>query len=384
LGLTIGVLKELYPGERRVALTPRALAALAKSGARILIERGAGLEAGFADWEYEEKGASLAASPDEVRDAAAMLLAVRVTPDLAARRGVTHIGFCDPLGEPEVAEAFARAGATLFAMELIPRITRAQSMDALSSMASIAGYKAVLLAAAALPRIFPMMMTAAGALPPARVLVLGAGVAGLQAIATARRLGAVVSAYDVRPAVKQEIESLGAKFVSLALDTSSAEGEGGYARSLDGDFYRRQRDEMAGLLKDFDVVVTTAAVPGRKAPVLITHEMLRGMALGSVIVDLAAGRGGNCEATRAGETVVEHGVTILGPENLPATVPHDASLMYGRNAGEFARHLIRDGALRVDLEDQITRETLVVHDGEIVHPKVRELLEARLEAGANR
>jgi NAD(P) transhydrogenase subunit alpha len=278
------------------------------------------------------------------------------------------------LSDPELAMHYAQAGATLFSMELVPRTTRAQSMDVLSSMASIAGYKAVLLAASTLPRLFPMMTTAAGTVPPARVLVIGAGVAGLQAIATARRLGAVVSGYDVRAAVKEQIESLGAKFVSITMGTSG-EGKGGYARALTEDEIRSQRDQMAAVLREQDVVITTAAVPGKKAPVLITREMVHVMSAGSVIVDLAAERGGNCEVTQAGATIIEHGVTVMGPINLPATVPSHASQMYGRNIVTFLKNMLtKEGALNIDLSDEIVRETLVARDGEVVHPRVQALL----------
>ena len=259
-------------------------------------------------------------------------------------------------------------------MELIPRTTRAQSMDALSSMASIAGYKAVLLAANALPSIFPMMTTAAGTIPPARVLVIGAGVAGLQAIATARRLGAVVSGYDVRSAVKEQIESLGAKFVNISLEGVRAEGEGGYARALDDEAYKRQREQMAAFLKEQDVVITTAAIPGKKAPLLITREMVHVMTPGSVIVDLAAERGGNCEVTKAGETVVEHGVTVLGPLNLTATVPHHSSQLYGRNIATFLANIVKNGELNIDVGDEITRDSLIARDGEVVNPRIQALL----------
>jgi NAD(P) transhydrogenase subunit alpha len=292
------------------------------------------------------------------------------------------IGFADPLSDPQLAARYARAGATLFSMELIPRITRAQSMDALSSMASIAGYKAVLLAAAALPRLFPMMTTAAGTAPPARVLVIGAGVAGLQAIATARRLGAVVSGYDVRAAVKEQIESLGAKFVSISIG-ASGEGQGGYARALTEEEIRSQREQMAAVLKEQDVVITTAAVPGKKAPILVTRDMVHVMGCGSVILDLAAERGGNCEVTRPGETIVEHGVTVIGPLNLPATVPNYASQMYGRNIVTFLKNIMtKEGALNVDLKDEITRDSLVVHEGEIVNARVQELLGATVQSNS--
>ena len=372
MALIAGVFKENFPSERRVAVVPRTVDLLKKSNVEIWIENGAGLEAGFADDDYSARGTHLGAAA-EVRANASILLHVRV-PENPPKKGDIAIGFCDPLSDPSIAVRYAQAGATLFSMEFIPRITRAQSMDALSSMASIAGYKAVLLAAAALPRLFPMMTTAAGTMPPARVLVLGAGVAGLQAIATARRLGAVVSGYDVRAAVKEQIESLGAKFVSIDLGTKG-EGEGGYARALDEDTIRRQREQMALVMREQDVVVTTAAVPGKKAPLLITREMVHAMASGSVIVDLAAERGGNCEVTRPGETVLENGVSILGPMNVPATVPRYASEMYARNIATFLKNMItQDGQLKIDLNDEITRETLIARDGEVVHPKVQALL----------
>jgi NAD(P) transhydrogenase subunit alpha len=368
------VLKETLPGERRVAITPKVIDALTKAGAEVWIETGAGLESGFPNDEYAAKGAHLAESAAEVRDKAQVLLTVRAPEPAGLRKGQIVIGLCDPLSDPELAMHYAQAGATLFSMELVPRTTRAQSMDVLSSMASIAGYKAVLLAASTLPRLFPMMTTAAGTVPPARVLVIGAGVAGLQAIATARRLGAVVSGYDVRAAVKEQIESLGAKFVSITMGTSG-EGKGGYARALTEDEIRSQRDQMAAVLREQDVVITTAAVPGKKAPVLITREMVHVMSAGSVIVDLAAERGGNCEVTQAGATIIEHGVTVMGPINLPATVPSHASQMYSRNIVTFLKNMLtKEGALNIDLSDEIVRETLVARDGEVVHPRVQALL----------
>jgi NAD(P) transhydrogenase subunit alpha len=284
------------------------------------------------------------------------------------------IGFLRPLGDPGIVNEIAATGALAFSVEFMPRITRAQSMDALSSMSTVAGFKAVLLAAESLPRMFPMLMTAAGTIPPARVLVVGAGVAGLQAIATARRLGAVVSGYDVRPAVKEQVQSLGARFVELPLDTARAEDAGGYARAQDEAFYQRQRELMPRVVGESDVVITTAVVPGRKAPLLITADMVRGMTPGSVIVDLAAERGGNCELTRANDTVIEHGVTIIGPVNLASTVPYHASQMYARNITTFVLHLLKDGRLQLDPEDEITRETLLTRGGEVVHPRVREAL----------
>jgi NAD(P) transhydrogenase subunit alpha len=293
------------------------------------------------------------------------------------------LGFLRPLGSPESVRDIAATGASAFAMEFVPRITRAQPMDALSAMSTVSGYKAVLVAAERLPRMFPMLMTAAGTITPARVLVVGAGVAGLQAIATARRLGAVVSSYDVRAAAKEQVESLGGRFVELPLPTADAEDARGYARAQDESFYRRQRELMGRVVAESDVVITTAVVPGRTAPVLVTAEMVAGMSPGSVIVDLAAERGGNCALTRAGETIEAHGVTILGAVNLASTVPYHASQMYARTLGAFFLHLVkpggREGAVGLDLEDEITRETLLTRGGEIVHPRVREALAAPKE-----
>jgi NAD(P) transhydrogenase subunit alpha len=295
------------------------------------------------------------------------------------RRGQTVIGLGEPLTAVEAAHSLASRGVTFLAMELMPRITRAQSMDALSSMATIAGYKAALIAADSLSRMFPMLMTAAGAISPARALVIGAGVAGLQAIATCRRLGAVVSGYDIRPAVKEQVESLGARFVVLDVEASGAEDKGGYAKAMGEEFYRRQRELMAGVLAEQNVVITTAAVPGKKAPILITREMVERMAPGSVIVDIAAERGGNCELTRPGDEVEHAGVRILGPLNLPSSVAYHASQMYSRNIATFLKYLIQDGGLTLNRDDEIVRETLVTHGGEIVHPRVREV--AGLPAG---
>ena len=381
--MVIGIPRELLPGEDRVALVPAAIAPLVKSGAQVVVERGAGVSAGCPDDAYTAAGARLA-TRDQVFAEADVLLQVR-TPGAAGVHGAadlerlgprhTVIGFADPLGSPDASRGVAERGASLIAMELIPRITRAQSMDALSSMANIGGYKAVLLAAATLPRLFPMMMTAAGTISPARVFVIGAGVAGLQAIATAKRLGARIEAYDVRPAVKEQIESLGAKFVELPLDTAAAEGQGGYAAAQDESFYRRQRETMARVVAHSDVVITTAAIPGKKSPVLITADMVASMPPGSVIVDLAAERGGNCELTVADQTVVAHGVTIHGPTNLPATVPVHASQLYARNLTTLLTHLRnKEGGLVIDPADEITREVLVTHKGEVTAPRVREML----------
>jgi proton-translocating NAD(P)+ transhydrogenase subunit alpha len=377
---TVGVLREAVPGERRVALVPTSVPALAKAGLTVVIERGAGEAAGFVDEAYVEKGASLAGRDEVLR--ADVLVQVRTfgarsndRADLAALRpGRVVIGLASPLWAPRNAAAVARAKVTLFALELLPRITRAQGMDVLSSQATVAGYRAVLEAAGRLPKMFPLMTTAAGTIPPARVLVIGAGVAGLQAIATARRLGAVVEAYDVRPAAKEQVESLGARFVELPLQPGDAEDASGYAKALGEGFYRRQRELLGRVVAGSDVVVTTALIPGQPAPVLVTAEMVAAMAPGSVVVDIAAEQGGNCELTRADETVVEHGVTILGPTNLPATVARDASLMYSKNASSFLLHLVSEGRVRVLPDDEIGTKTLVAHGGRVVHPKVRELL----------
>ena len=383
MGLSIGVLKETLVGERRVAITPKVIDVLTKAGAGVLVEAGAGLESGYPDDDYIAKGAKIAPSAAAVAEASQILLTVRVpAPGGLVKAGQIVIGMADPLSDPQLAGQYAQAGATLFSLELVPRITRAQSMDVLSSMASIAGYKAVLIAASALPRLFPMMSTAAGTVPPARVLVIGAGVAGLQAIATARRLGAVVSGYDVRAAVKEQIESLGAKFVSITLG-ASGEGQGGYARALTEEEIRSQREQMSAVLKEQDVVITTAAVPGRKAPILVTRDMVYVMNRGSVVVDLAAERGGNCELTCAGETIVDHGVTIIGPVNLPATVPNHASQMYGRNIVTFLKNMMtKEGALNIDVSDEITRDSLVVRDGAIVNTRVQELLGSPVQASS--
>lgn len=381
--MIVGIPAELYPDEQRVAVVPAFVPALVKAGLEVLIEKGAGEQAGFPDSAYEAQGARLVPDRVEVFSAAAVLLQVHgagAHPDTGRadleliRSGQIIVGLFNPLGNPDSALALAQRGATTFALELLPRISRAQPMDVLSSMATIAGYKAVLLAAGALNKIFPMMITAAGTITPARVFVVGAGVAGLQAIATSRRLGAAVQAYDVRPAVKEQVESLDAKFMELELGTEDAEATGGYAKAMDEDFYRRQREMMMQVVAESDVVITTAAVPGKKAPILVTKEMIEGMHPGSVILDLAAEGGGNCELTRPGETVVVHGVTIMGPINLPATVPYHASQMYARNITAFVQNLLEDGELRLNMEDQIIRDSLLTHEGEVVNPQVRAIL----------
>jgi NAD(P) transhydrogenase subunit alpha len=386
LAITVGVPRETYPGERRVALNPRACEMLAKAGMQTIIEHSAGEAAGYPDKYYEEHGARVTART-EVFGLAAIVVQVRTlgaNPEAGRsdlqllRRGQILIGLGEPLTAHAQTRELSAAGVAYFALELIPRITRAQSMDVLSSMASIAGYRAVLLAATALPKMFPLMMTAAGTISPAKVLVLGAGVAGLQAIATARRLGGVVSGYDIRPAVREQIESLGAKFVTLELDTSMAEDKGGYAKALDDSQARRQRDLLAAVIADHDVLITTAAVPGRTAPLLVTRDMAERMAPGSVIVDLAAERGGNCELTRAGETVVHHGIQVIGPVNLPSEVAYHASQMYAWNVTAFLKNLVKNDAVQIDLNDEVIRETLVTRDGAIVHARVAEMAGALL------
>ena len=386
--MIVGVPKETFPGERRVALIPAMLPALERAGIEVLVETGAGVAAGFPDDAFTEKGAKLASSRKELFEKAQVIAQVRAlgaNPEAGRadldllRKDQVVVGICEPLSEPQAARDLAKRGVTLLSMELMPRITRAQSMDVLSSMATIAGYKAVLLAADQLPRMFPMMMTAAGTLAAAHVFIVGAGVAGLQAIATARKLGAVVEAYDVRPAVKEQVQSLGAKFVEMELDAGESEDSGGYAKAMGEEFYRRQREMMMQVVAANDVVITTAAVPGKKAPVLVTQAMVEGMHPGSVVVDLAAERGGNCELTRPGEKVVHQGVTILGPLNIPAAVPYHASQMYAKNLSTFLLHLTRDGELVLDAEDEITAGTLVTRDGDVVHPRVREALGERSE-----
>jgi proton-translocating NAD(P)+ transhydrogenase subunit alpha len=381
--MIIGVPKEVFPGEQRVALVPAVLPSLAKAGCQLLVEAGAGEAAFYPEAAYVEKGARIVTSRAELFSSADAIFQVLAhgandktgRADLPLlRRNQILIAFFRPLGSPETVQEVAATGAISFAVEFMPRITRAQSMDALSSMATVAGYKAVLLAANLLPRMFPMLMTAAGTITPARVLVVGAGVAGLQAIAAARRLGAVVSAYDVRPATRDEVRSLGARFVELPLEAADAEDKGGYAKAQDESFYRQQRELLGRVVAESDVVITTALVPGRKAPVLITAEMVSGMAPGSVIVDLAAERGGNCEFTRAYETVVEHGVKIIGAVNLASTAPYHASQMYSRNIATFFLHLLQSGALESTLDDEIARATLLTRGGEVVHPRVREAL----------
>src|ERR1700733_726769 len=379
--MIVGVPRESFPGELRVALTPAVVPGLVKAGIEVVVEAGAGVRAGYPDADYISKGTKILAQRAEVFRAADIIVQglCHGSNDKSGKddlplfhRGQILIGFLRPLGNLETVQDIAGAGVAAFSLELMPRTTRAQSMDALSSMGTISGYKAVLIAADTLPRIFPMLTTAAGTITPGRVLIIGAGVAGLQAIATARRLGAVTSAYDMRPAAKEQVQSLGARFVELPIEATDAQDAGGYARAQGEDFYRRQRELLARVVAESDVVITAAVIPGQKSPVLVTKEMVEGMAPGSVIVDLASERGGNCELTKLGEVVVEHGVTIIGWINLASTVPYHASMMYAKNITAFLVHMIKDGKFQYSAEDQIMRETILTRGGEIVNPRVRE------------
>lgn len=382
--MKIAVPRESFPGERRVALVPAVLPALKKLGCDVVVESGAGDQAGFVDDAYRAKGAEIVGDRATAIRSAEIVLQVRclgANPEAGKadldllKPNQVVIGMCDPLGNPQAIKELADRKVSLFALELIPRITRAQSMDVLSSMATIAGYKAVLVAADHLPKLFPMLMTAAGTLTPAKVLVIGAGVAGLQAIATARRLGAVVQAYDVRPAVKEQIESLGAKFVELSLDTADAEDKGGYAKALTEEQQVRQRQQLAEIIGECDVCISTAAIPGRPSPLLVTAGAVERMPVGAVIVDLAAERGGNCELTKADEQVVEHGVTILGPTNLPSEVPQHASQMYAKNLVTLLQLLIKEGQVDIDFKDEIIRDTLAAKDGQVQNSRLRDMLD---------
>jgi H+-translocating NAD(P) transhydrogenase subunit alpha len=379
--MIVGVPRESYPGERRVALVPAVLANLAKAGLQVVIEAGAGAAAGYPDTEYLDKGAKVIETREEVFAEADIVAQVLChgsndktgKADLPMlKSGKILVGFLRPLGPLDSLQEVAATGVTSFAVELMPRTTRAQSMDALSSMATICGYKAVVMAADTLPRIFPMLTTAAGTITPGRVLIIGAGVAGLQAIATARRLGAVASAYDMRPAAKEQVQSLGGRFVELPIEAKDAQDARGYATAQGEEFYRKQRELLGEAVAANDVVITAAVIPGKKSPVLVTKEMVARMAPGSVIVDLAAERGGNCELVRGGEIVVEHGVTIIGQFNLASSVPYHASQMYARNITAFLLNLVKDGKLQINDSDEIHRETLLTRGGEIVNPRVRE------------
>ena len=379
--MIVGVPGESFPDERRVALVPLVVPNLTKAGFEVVIEAGAGSSAGYPDGEYAAKGAKIVTSRADVFRAADIVVQVLCygsndktgKADVPLyRKGQVLIGFLRPLGSIETIREIASSGVTALSVELMPRSTRAQSMDALSSMATICGYKAVVLAADKLPRIFPMLTTAAGTITPARVFIIGAGVAGLQAISTARRLGAVASAYDLRPVAKEQVQSLGGRFVELPIEAKDAQDSRGYARAQDEAFYQRQRELLGKAVADSVVVITAAVIPGKKPPLLVTKDMVASMAPGSVIVDLASERGGNCELTKAAETVVEHGVTIIGTFNLASSVPYHASQMYARNLSAFLLHLVRDGRLQLNLEDEIVRETLLTKDGEVFNARVRE------------
>jgi H+-translocating NAD(P) transhydrogenase subunit alpha len=377
----VGVPKESYPGERRVALVPLVVPNLTKAGMEVIVEAGAGEQAGYPDAAYVDKGAKIAADRATVFRSADVVLQVLCygSNDVTGKAdvplyksGQALIGFLRPFGSADVLQQIAHAGVTAFSVETIPRTTRAQSMDALSSMATVCGYKAVLLAAETSPRIFPMMTTAAGTITPARVFVIGAGVAGLQAISTARRLGAVASAYDMRPAAKEQVQSLGGRFIELPIEAQNAQDARGYGTVQDESFYARQRELLTRIVAESDIVISAAVIPGKKSPVLITADMVKGMSPGSVIVDLAAERGGNCELTRMGETVNVHGVAIIGAINLASSVPYHASQMYARNLTTFLTYMVKDGKPQLNMQDEIIRETMITSGGEIVNARVRE------------
>ncbi len=365
-----------------MALVPRDAAALRKKGAEVYVESGAGAAAYFDDTLYEAAGVTVASREEVFSDADLVLTVNGLAPNESGSLGppAVVVGFLGPVDDPRTVKALADRQLSLFSVEMIPRITRAQGMDTLSSMAMIAGYKAVLLAAEHAPCLFPLMMTAAGTLTPAKVFVIGAGVAGLQAIATARRLGAVVEGYDIRPEVKEQVESLGASFVELKIEMERVTGSGGYAAEQSKEYYRRQQEALGEHLSGVDAIITTAAVPGRKAPMLLPNAITDRLRPGTVVVDLAAERGGNCALTVAGQVVVNDGVTVVGPVNLPATVPSHASQMYSKNMLNLAGILIKDGEFRLDLEDEIVRGALVAHNGSVIHPAVQAALASADEA----
>jgi NAD(P) transhydrogenase subunit alpha len=381
--MIVGVPRESFPGERRVAMVPAAIPSLTKAGLEVVVEKGAGTEAGYPDSEFVAKGAKILPTRADVFAAADIIVQVlsNGANDKTGQADVplyrpnqALIGFMRPLSAIEPIQEIASKGVTAFSIELMPRTTRAQSMDALSSMATISGYKAVVTAADALPKIFPMLTTAAGTITPARVFIIGCGVAGLQAIATARRLGAVVSAYDLRPAVKEQVQSLGGRFVEIAVEAKDAQDARGYATAQGEEFYKKQRELLGKVIAESDVVITAAVIPGKKSPILVTKEMVEGMAPGSVIVDLAAERGGNCELTRPGEKVeAANGITIIGYINLASTVPHHASQMYAKNVATFLLYMVKEGKLQINPQDEIVRDTLLTQGGEIVNARLREI-----------
>ena len=380
--MRVGIPKEVFPGETRVALIPESVKKLTDKKAEVVIESGAGAVAGCSDEAYQAVGAKVERSHDAVLGAD---LVLKIQPPAAGedglpnevaalKQGAALITFLQPFARRALLTKLAERNVTAMSMEMVPRISRAQNMDALSSMATVAGYKAVLLAANAFARFFPMFMTAAGTIAPARALILGAGVAGLQAIATAKRLGAIVEAFDTRPVVKEQVESLGARFAELGLETKDAEDKSGYAKGQSEEFYRKQQQIMSKYVTNADVVIPTALVPGQRAPVLITEEMVRGMRPGSVIVDLAAEQGGNCAITEPGKEIVRHGVVIIGPVNLPSTVPFHASEMYAKTVTNYLAHLLKEGRVHLDLDDELTRGPLVTHQGEILYEAVKTTL----------
>ena len=382
--MIIGITRELVAGENRVSLCPDNVQSLVEKGLELLIEQNAGAQAGFSDDDYISVGAKVVSDRDELFTKSDVILQVQsfgsntenADDDLKRLKAKQLvIGMMEPLAQPQAAQQVASTGATAIALEMVPRISRAQSMDVLSSMATLAGYRSVLLGAEAAPRILPMLMTAAGTVQPARVLIMGVGVAGLQACATAKRLGAVVEAYDVRPAAREQIISVGATPVELDLPTESSEGAGGYAKKQSEEFLRMQREQMTAVVARQDIIITTAAIPGAKSPILVTEDMLKAMKTGSVVVDLAAERGGNCESTQMGKTVVAHGVTILGPENLASDVAYHASQMYGKNIQTLLELILEEGEINLDFEDEIVAGTVIAHAGEVPHPYMRKLLD---------
>ena len=382
--MIIGITRELVTGENRVSLCPENVQSLVDKGLELWIEQNAGAQAGFSDEDYTSAGAKVVSDRDELFAKSDVILQVQsfgsntenAEDDLKRLKAKQLvIGMMDPLAQPQAAQQVAGTGATAIALEMVPRISRAQSMDVLSSMATLAGYRSVLLGAEAAPRILPMLMTAAGTLQPARVLIMGVGVAGLQACATAKRLGAVVEAYDVRPAAREQIISVGATPVELDLPTESSEGAGGYAKKQSEEFLRMQREQMTEVVARQDIIITTAAIPGAKSPILVTEDMLKAMKTGSVLVDLAAERGGNCESTQVGKTVVAHGVTIVGPENLASDAAFHASQMYGNNIQTLLELILEEGQINLDFEDEIVAGTVIAHGGEVPHPYMRKLLD---------
>ena len=382
--MIIGITRELVAGENRVSLCPDNVQSLVEKGLELWVEQNAGAQAGFSDEDYTSAGAKVVSDRDELFAKSDVILQVQsfgsntenADDDLKRLKSKQLvIGMMDPLAQPQAAQQVAGTGATAIALEMVPRISRAQSMDVLSSMATLAGYRSVLLGAEAAPRILPMLMTAAGTLQPARVLIMGVGVAGLQACATAKRLGAVVEAYDVRPAAREQIISVGATPVELDLPTESSEGAGGYAKKQSEEFLRMQREQMTEVVARQDIIITTAAIPGAKSPILVTEDMLKAMKAGSVLVDLAAERGGNCESTQMGKTVVAHGVTIVGPENLASDAAFHASQMYGNNIQTLLELILEEGQINLDFEDEIVAGTVIAHGGEVPHPYMRKLLD---------